>query len=66
MRLKELLKNLLDNYHAMRCCMLLKIHFLNLHLDHFVKFAGNLGSISNKQGEQMHQQLITMEKCYQG
>jgi hypothetical protein len=41
----------------------LKVHFLDSHLGFFPK---NLGAVSDKNGQQCHQELSTMEKRCQG
>ena len=43
--------------------MSLKIHFLESRLDFFPE---NLGEISDEHGESFHQDIMTMEKQYQG
>ena len=43
--------------------MIIKVHFLHSHLD---KFLDDCSDISDKQGEQFHQDIKTMEKHYQG
>ena len=43
--------------------MSLKIHFLESHLDFFPE---NLGKVSDKHGERFHQDILAMEKQYQG
>jgi hypothetical protein len=47
----------------MGCNMILKIHFLESHLDFFPE---NLAEVSDKHGERFHQDIMTMEKRYQG
>ena len=59
----ELLFNLIKAYSCMECNMLLKIHFLDSHLDFFPP---SCGSASDENGEQFHQQMSAMEKRYQG
>ena len=41
--------------------MSIKVHFLHRHLD---KFLDNRGGVSDKQGEQFHQDIKTMEEHY--
>lgn len=60
---KEIVSNLLRNYHRMGVNMSLKIHFLHSHLDFF---PDNLGSVSDEHGERFHQDLKTYEERYQG
>ena len=55
--------DLLTSYNAMGCNMSLKIHFLEVHLDFFPE---NLGEVSDEHGERFHQDIVTMEKRYQG
>ena len=43
--------------------MSLKIHFLESHLDFFPE---NLSKVSDEHGERFHQNIMTMEKQYQG
>ena len=43
--------------------MSLKMHFLHSHLRFFPK---NLGAVSDEEGERFHQDIMTMEKRYQG
>jgi len=43
--------------------MSLKIHFLKSHLDFFPE---NLGEFSDEHGENFHEDILTMEKRYQG
>ena len=50
-------------YKAMGCNMSLQIHFLESHLDFFPE---NLGEVSEKHGERFHQDIVAMEKRYQG
>ena len=40
-----------------------KVHFLHSHLDRFLE---NLGDVSNKQDERVHQDIKVMEEQYQG
>ena len=62
-----------DNYHVLvttmllancdpGCKMSIKLHFLHSHLD---EFPSNPGDVSNEQGEQFHQDLMTTEHRYQ-
>lgn len=59
----ELVQNMLDAFHHMKCNMSLKVHFLHSHLDFFPP---NLGDVSDEHGERFHQDIATMEKRYQG
>jgi len=53
---------LLNAFQAQGCNITLKVHFLHSHVDYFPE---NLGAYSEEQGEKFHQDLLTMEKCYQ-
>jgi len=59
----DVMQDLLTLYKAMGCNMSLKIHFLDSHLDFFPE---NLGKVSDKHGERFHQDIMAMEKWYQG
>ena len=43
--------------------MSVKLHFLNLHLGHFLS---NFGAFSEERGERFHQDICEMERKYQG
>ena len=43
--------------------MSLKIHFLHGHLSFFLS---NLGAVSDEQGERFHQDIMAIERNYQG
>jgi len=60
---QDVVQDLLTSYKAMGRNMRLKIHFLKLHLAFFPQ---NLGEVSDEQGERFHQDIMTMEKWYQG
>nr|XP_022900293.1 uncharacterized protein LOC111413523 [Onthophagus taurus] len=60
---REIISNLLHNYDAINANMSLKIHFLHSHLDFF---PSNLGAESDEQGERFHQDLMTLERRYEG
>ena len=47
----------------MGCNKSLKIHFLESHLDFFPE---NLDEVSDENGERFHQDILAMEKRYQG
>ena len=47
----------------MRYNMSLKIHVLESHLDFFPE---NLGEVSDEHGERFHQDIMAVEKWYQG
>jgi len=60
---QEVVQDLLTSYKAMGCSIILKIHFLEPHLDFFPE---NLGKVSDEHGERFHQDIMAMEKRYQG
>jgi hypothetical protein len=60
---QDVVQDLLTSYKAMGCNMSLKIHFLELHMDFFPE---NLGEVSDEHGERFHQEIMHMEKWYQG
>ena len=60
---ENIVKNMLCNFKNLGCSMSFKLHFLNSHLDYFLK---NLGTVSEKQGERFHQDIKEMERRYQG
>jgi len=47
----------------MGCNISLKIHFLGSHLDFFPE---NLGEVSDEHSERFNQDIMAMEKRYQG
>ena len=60
---QERVQDLLTSHKAMGCNMSLKIHFLESHLDILPE---NLGEVSDEHGERFRQDIMTMEKQYQG
>lgn len=60
---KQLVETLIKKFKAMGCNMSLKIHLLH---SHFVNFPKNLGDYSDEQGERFHQDILSMERRYQG
>jgi hypothetical protein len=60
---EEIIKELITYYCKMGCRMSLKIHFLHSHLNCFPQ---NFGAVSDEQGKRFHQDILTMEKPYQG
>ena len=60
---KDMVADLIKNYHAMGVNMSLKIHFMHSHLDFF---PDNLGAVSDEHGERFHQEISVMKKRYQG
>jgi hypothetical protein len=59
----QLVNQMLDVFHVMKCNMSLKVHFLHSHLDFF---PANPGAVSDEHGERFHQDIAAMEKRYQG
>jgi len=60
---EDVVQDLLTSYKAMGCNVSLKIHFLESYLDFFPE---NLGKVSAEHGERFHQDILSMEKRYQG
>ena len=60
---EDVVQDLLTSYKAVGSNMSMKTHFLDSHLDSFVE---NLGKVSDKHGERFHQDILAMEKRYQG
>ena len=60
---KELVENLIVRYADMKCRMSTKLHYLHSHLEFF---RPNLGDVSGEHGERFHQDILAMEKRYQG
>ena len=60
---QDVVQDLLTSYKAMGCNMSLKIHFLESHLNFFPEY---LGEASDEHGERFHQDILAMEKRYQG
>jgi len=60
---QDVVQDLLTLYKAMGCNMSLKIHCLETHLDFFPE---NLSKVSDEHGERFHQDIMAMEKRYQG
>jgi len=60
---QDVVQDLLTLYKAMGCYMRMKIHFLESHLDFFRE---NLSKVSDEHGESFHQDIMAMEKQYQG
>ena len=54
---------LVKNFGKLGCLMNLKLHFLDSHIDYFQM---NLGDYSEEQGERFHQDILEMERRYQG
>jgi len=60
---QDVVQDLLTSYKAMGCNMSLKIHVQESHLEFFVE---NLGEVSDEHGERFHQDIMAMDKRYQG
>ena len=60
---ENIVNNMLCNFKNLGCSMSFKLHFLNSHLDYF---PGNLGTVSEEQGERFHQGIKEMERRHQG
>jgi len=52
--------DLLTSYKDMGCNMILKIHFLESHLDFFPE---NLGEVNDEHGERFHQDIMDYGKA---
>jgi len=57
----DIMQELLSSYHALRCNMSLKLHFLHCHL---AIFLGNMRAVPDENGERFHQDISQMEKRY--
>ena len=57
------MENLIVRYADMKCRMSIKLHYLHSHLEFF---RPNLGDVSEAHGERFHQDILAMEKRYQG
>lgn len=60
---KEVVNEFLNAYQAMNCNMSIKIHYIHSHLDFF---PSNLGQFSDEHGERFHQEMLKLEKRYEG
>ena len=60
---QDVVQDLLTSYKAMGCNMNMKIHFLESHLDFLPE---KLGEVSDEHDERFHQDIMSMEKRYQG
>ena len=60
---QDVVQDMLTSYKAMGCNMILKIHFLESHLDFFPE---NFGEVNDEHGERFHQDILAMGKRYQG
>ena len=54
---------MLQNFQEMKVNMSLKIHILHSHLEFFSE---NLGAVSDEDEERFHQEIVEIEKRYQG
>lgn len=60
---KTLVMDMIQAFHAAGCNMSLKVHILHSHLDFCPE---NMGDVSDEHGERFHQDIMGMEKRYQG
>jgi hypothetical protein len=60
---QNVVQDLLTSHKAMGCNMNLKSHLLESHLDFFPE---NLCEVCDKHSEKCHQDIMAMEKWYQG
>lgn len=49
------------SFHSLGCKMSIMLHYLHSHLS---DFPGNLGDVSEEQGERLHQDIKVMEERY--
>jgi hypothetical protein len=61
-KFRDMVVDIVQAYNAVGCSMSLKVRFLYFHLDFFPEI---LGTVSNEQGERIHQDISTLEKQYQ-
>ena len=54
---------MLQNFQTLGARISIKLHYLFSHLNYF---PGNLGDVSEEQGERFHQDIRTMQERYQG
>ena len=59
---EKIVGKLLQAYKELGARMSIKMHFLHSHLDFFPE---NNSDVSDKHGERFHQDIKTIEKCYQ-
>jgi len=57
------MQDLLTSYTTVGCNMIMKIHFLESHVEFFPE---NLAEVSDEHGERFHQVCLGMENRYQG
>jgi len=60
---QDVVQDLLTSYKAMGCSMSLKTHFPESHLNFSPE---NLGEVSDEHGERFQQDIMAMERQYQG
>jgi hypothetical protein len=60
---QDVVQELFTSYKAMGCNRSMKIHFLESHL---VFSPENLSKVGDKHSERFHQDIMAMEKQYQG
>jgi hypothetical protein len=60
---QELIEDMITKHQTLDCRMSLKLHVLHSHLDFF---SDNMGDISEEHEERFHQDIVLMEKRYQG
>ena len=60
---KDIVGDMLKQFHKHGARMSLKIHFFHSHLDFF---PNNMGDVSDEHGERFHQDISVIEKRYQG
>jgi len=60
---QDVVQDLFTSYKAIGCNMSLKIHFLESHLDFFPE---NLGKVIDEHGDRFYQDIMAIEKQYQG
>lgn len=61
--LQDIVREMLDAFELTGVHMSLKIHFLNTHLDFFMR---QLATESDEHGERFHQEIMRMENRYRG
>ena len=58
----EMVNEMLNSFESLGCNMSIEVHYLHSHLECFPE---NLGDFSEEQGERFHQDIKTLENCYQ-
>ena len=59
----DVVNEFLEAYGEMGCNISIKTHFLDSHLGFFPE---NLGQLSDEQGERFHQEILAIEKHFEG